>query len=446
MEEKAVVRVGFARVDVTPRESVPLAGYGNTSMRMSQNVLDALCVTCVAITDDAGDTVLLITADLTTVHTEVVDKVRKALEEDGIPQDHVILSATHTHSAPDLWNNAVPYIPKYREFLADGIIRGARLALADQKTAQMASGTINTHKMNFVRHYRMGDGTYAGDNFGSFKDSPIADYATPADPAMHLIRFQREGGKDVVLVNWRAHPHKTGGSKKYDVSADFVAPFRETVEKALDCHVAFFQGASGNINHSSRIPEDKTTTDYVLYGQQLAQVALEGLAQAKPGKLEKILTKQVICNGKTNRPDEETLANAKMIQEMWVSGNDRVACVAAGKPLGIRSPYHANAIVYRSTLSETLDLELNAIAIGDIAFLSAPNELFDSYCAEVTRKSPYRTTMILCLANGYRGYIPSKFGYEYTCYESDCSRFAPGTGELVADTFLETLKSLHERN
>ena len=61
VEEKGL-RVGFGRADVTPSYSVPLAGYGNSSMRMSQGFLDYLYVTCIAITDETDRTVLLLTA------------------------------------------------------------------------------------------------------------------------------------------------------------------------------------------------------------------------------------------------------------------------------------------------------------------------------------------------------------------------------------------------
>ena len=39
---------GFGRADITPTNSVPLAGFGNTEMRMSRRVLDPLYVSCVA--------------------------------------------------------------------------------------------------------------------------------------------------------------------------------------------------------------------------------------------------------------------------------------------------------------------------------------------------------------------------------------------------------------
>ena len=55
--------VGFGRVDITPREPLPLMGYGNTMRRISANVLDPLYATCVAVSDGEGGLVLVLGVD-----------------------------------------------------------------------------------------------------------------------------------------------------------------------------------------------------------------------------------------------------------------------------------------------------------------------------------------------------------------------------------------------
>ena len=55
------MRIGYGKACITPEESVPLAGMGNTSKRMSTMILDDLYATCVAFTDEKGQTVLLFT-------------------------------------------------------------------------------------------------------------------------------------------------------------------------------------------------------------------------------------------------------------------------------------------------------------------------------------------------------------------------------------------------
>ena len=58
------LRVGYARENVTPNYSIPLAGYGNSQDRISREVDYRLFATCLAISDENGFPVLLYHTDL----------------------------------------------------------------------------------------------------------------------------------------------------------------------------------------------------------------------------------------------------------------------------------------------------------------------------------------------------------------------------------------------
>ena len=126
--------VGYARVDITPTESVPLAGYGNTLQRLSQGVLDPLYATCIAITDNSGSTVLLCTVDLINSLKLYSDPARDAISKQyGIDRDAVVFSAIHTHSAPDLAQSTYEPIIRYTAQLVEKLTVLAGAALADRK-------------------------------------------------------------------------------------------------------------------------------------------------------------------------------------------------------------------------------------------------------------------------------------------------------------------------
>ena len=92
---------GFGRADITPTESVPLAGYGATEYRKSQNVLDPIYATCFALRDEAGETLLLYQLDLVGIPGAFGDQVKGMVERAvNVPADHILLNSTHTHSAP----------------------------------------------------------------------------------------------------------------------------------------------------------------------------------------------------------------------------------------------------------------------------------------------------------------------------------------------------------
>ena len=48
--ETPVLQAGFAREDITPQLPVPMGGYGNSNLRMSEGVDSQLYATCIAFT------------------------------------------------------------------------------------------------------------------------------------------------------------------------------------------------------------------------------------------------------------------------------------------------------------------------------------------------------------------------------------------------------------
>lgn len=93
-------QAGVAKVDITPRESVPLAGYGGKT-RMSERVEHPIWIKALALKDDAGATSVIVTADLVGLSTKMVDRISQdALHKHSIPRDRLLLNYSHNHSCP----------------------------------------------------------------------------------------------------------------------------------------------------------------------------------------------------------------------------------------------------------------------------------------------------------------------------------------------------------
>lgn len=54
-------------------------------------------------------------------------------------------------------------------------------------------------------------------------------------------------------------------------------------------------------------------------------------------------------------------------------------------------------------------------------------------------------TFVLGYANGYYNYVPSKLGFDYSCYERNQCKHAPGTGEEVAEVLIGELNKLFKK-
>ena len=151
--------VGFARTDISPTESVPLAGFGRSSTRMSVGTSDPLLATCLAFT--AGEeTVLVFGMDLSNMYSPLPSFRDDVAAATGLTRDRVMFCATHTHSAPHLSNDNEPSIPRYCQFLRGKLVEIALAAMEDRKSATLSAGSIMTRNMNFVRRYVLADGTY----------------------------------------------------------------------------------------------------------------------------------------------------------------------------------------------------------------------------------------------------------------------------------------------
>jgi hypothetical protein len=337
---------------------------------------------------------------------------------------------------------------RYADRFYEAIIEAAQKALEDRKPSGMMTGSIETENMNFVKHYRAmdnktGEISYIGDCFGTVTGKTLVDHATKADPTLHVLKFTREGGKDVLMMNWRAHASITGSSTKTDVSADFVGAVRIYLEKQLDCHFAYYQGCAGNVNPRSRINADTPTKNHMEYGQQLGDFAIEAMKNEEELPTGTVRGINYTLATEINHSMDHLVGVAKEISDYWNKTGDTAGAQKMGEEYGIRSPFMAGGIVKRAGYGATLDEELTCIAIGDsIAFATAPNELFDTNGQFVEDKSPFAKTIVLGYTNGQKGYVPSALACEYTCYESDSTRFAPGTGELIADTLLDMLGQL----
>lgn len=113
---------------------------------------------------------------------------------------------------------------------------------------------------------------------------------------------------------------------------------------------------------------------------------------------------------------------------------------------GINSPYAANSILTRNGMkADSLDLPLYALSIGDVGFVFAAYEMFDTNGKYIRDNSPFETTVIATCANDQNSYIPSAYGFIYGCYEKDLCFFRPGTGERMAEVYVDMLKQLHEQ-
>ncbi len=440
--------VGYSIVDITPKEATPLRGFGATQHRISNDVQYSLKATCVALTGEDGNTVLLIETDLVSAEDFIYDARVLINKATGVPEDQIMIAGSHTHAGPDLSQYTFPSVENYRLYLMEQLQKVSAEALADRKSAEVWYGSAETTGLNFVRNYKQvgenGNEEYFGDNYGQLvTPNDTAQGMTEADPTLHVVKFTRQGEKDIVLCNFRAHPSFHGSSSKYSVSADFIGAFREAMILQHDCDFMYVQGACGNINSYSRNPSVADITDCEQYGTLLTQTATEAMQNMTKGSGMSVKHKQMIIEGEVNHEMDSLVIQARNISTVWNLNRNISECIEMGAPYGIRSPFHANAITARSKEGPTQPYELNVITVGDsIAFAVCPFEMFDTLSVMLEEQAPYSHVFMVGYANEKICYMPSAYGFEYTCYESDICRFVAGTGEIIVEHLLDAMQEL----
>ena len=393
-EAPVALSVGFGRAKITPEKTVFLTGYGDDTTRLSKGTLEELYVTCIAITDSTDKTIMLITADL--LYADMNTQVRGAVvKATGVPFENIIYGTTHTHSGPKISDKNPAWLKQYYEDVA----QAAQEAMDDRASATVSIATSHVENLTFVRHYNVEDGRVMGDNFWSDGQAPVS-HRTEADNTLQLINIRREGKKPIVLVNWQGHAtlSSTGmvGAKatRSMLSSDYIGPCRDYVEAQSDYLFAFFLSGSGNLNAYSRI-EGEGLKDYKLYGQTLGQAVLSTLETSAPVQSGSICTAKKVQDVKSNK----------------------------GNPGQI---------------------EFYAFATGDISFVNAPYEMFDTTAMAIKNNTPYKMTFVITVANGEIGYMPTQECWDYPgCYEVGSCYFERGTAEIMEKAYIDMLKDMH---
>ena len=236
--------VGFSRVDITAPLGVNISGY--YQIRLADGVLDPQEINALALAS-GEKRVLMLSVDNCGMKGDLTDRYRAYINEvTGVPADAIFVHSTHTHTGASLYGKAEnPLNEEYQDFVCKKLGEAAEKALADLKPAKMGYGEGQAPNVAFVRRFRMKDGSIRTNPGVNNPDivAPIGE----VDERVHVIRFDQEGGKSLVLVNFGNHPDMVGGCK---LSSDWPGFLRRTVETILDdARCIFFNGAQGDVNH-----------------------------------------------------------------------------------------------------------------------------------------------------------------------------------------------------
>jgi len=443
---------GAARVDITPPLSIPYLGFVPRHAPFT-GVHDPLYARAVVAECD-GSRVAILTADsigwsqgLAGEGRDFVADVRQRVTSAcGIPGDHVLVGATHAHSTPEtIGLRRLLDTPGADAWIEDTIDRlASAVVLADRDRApaipRQASGQING--LSWSRRMTGKDGSlFSWQNRP--QDDQIADWGTLDHEAV-VILFEREGRPDIVMVHYACHPVTVQVQPL--VSADFPGVAARFVESAgIGCrHCLFLQGACGDLNPVRVTTDFRDVERYglMLAGETIKQIQIALDDNGGPASPTVRAASQTVVLPSRDLPPlgEVADAHAKGMERVERASSDEERALAERALLGLTERLER---VRKG--SKPVPAEVQAIRIGDFAFVGIPGEPFAEMGLRIKRESHARRALCLGYANGWVGYLAPPAAWEQGGYEVSLgtwSTVGPQAHELLLDAALELISAI----
>lgn len=432
-----MLKVGAAMSNITPMLGISMPG--GIRDRIATDIHDELYAKAIVL--DNGQTRLaLVVCDVIVLESEYVNRARELIEERGvIPQQNIMISATHTHTGPATASVfCTEKDETYLDFFAHRIADSVQLACQRLTEAHIGVGLGHESGLTFNRRYWMKDGTVQTNP--GYQNPNIVKPAGPIDPDVGVIRITDIDGNTIaMLTNFALH--YVGGGGGAAISADYFAFYADAIQHFLGENFVSLlaNGCCGDINNIDVNTPKTRTKPY----EQAKHVA--AMLAAEAFRVSEKLTFTSDCNIATAREiinvdvrpisDEQLMKAEEIVKHIEEDPNTEQV--------------YAKETILLSQMPKTVEAEIQVIAINNLAIVALPGEIFVEIGLEIKQASPFEHTFVVELGNGWIGYIPTakaftegtKTGYETQFARS--SKSVPETGDRMRDTAIKLLKHIH---
>jgi putative membrane-bound dehydrogenase-like protein len=387
----------------------PVWVSGGIVAAKGERVIDSLYARSLVL-ENQGQSVAICVVDSLAVPASIVDRAKELVAEAiGIPADHILISATHAHSAPSVMGaHGTPVQEDYAASLPSWIAESIVEAHRRRQPARLGTTVTNADRFIHCRHWIMEPG-HAGGVLFSGRDSNIAmmnpghdnpfkiRQTNDVDRTIPILSVQSQQGRPIaVLASFCTH---YAGAPA--ISSDYFGVVAKELASQLspDDPNAFVgimaNGTSGDANciDFSRPAKPFNHRDVGHYVAQRILDALPNIAYQDSVGLDGALEKLPL---KIRQADAEELQQATAYIESRMK--DRL-------PANMEENY-ARETVLLSQWPSTREIPIQAIRIGDMVIAGYPNETFNDTGLAVRSKSPFAATMNIGMANDYAGYLP----------------------------------------
>ena len=496
-----MLKFGWSKRDVSVEG--PIGIPGQFYERISTGVLDPITVTALAIEGNGGTSVLL-SCDFAALGGGIIDEIRAAVRGKNreIAVDRILANATHTHTSPRFNKMGVTAYDKaphdkidyikpeaYRAFLVDQASDAVVEAYEKREEGSYAYGygyavVAHHRRPTYFDDLRLRPGVKGPSSlyvdkyakmYGNTNDPMFSEYEGNVDSSAYfMFTFDASDRLTGAIVNVPC-PSQNGEGETL-LSASYWAQLRAMVkEKYGDIYILPQCACAGDMAPRTLHAKEAEQRKFDLKYQTLDKGALKSKLELcrrfeiaerimaafddtyKWAAKEKIKDAPLRHTVKTVRLPawritEEQYLSAKAEYEKY----SRIGFVETDDPEDdfIKNTEHSSILSrYEAIIKRYEDdrmyyePEIHVLALGDIAFVSNPFELYIAYQHRIQARSPFIQTFAvqLAAATDGRGYLctsraAENMGYSANIYSCQVS---PEGGSLLVEETLKELERLH---
>jgi hypothetical protein len=414
---------GAYAIDVTPTK-FPISVNGNMTDIQATSAHDPIHARCLVLDNDKTKLAIVVVDSCMLPRDLVEDAKAQAQKLTGISADHMLISATHTHSAPTSTGvfQSEPDAD-YVKFLPKKIAEGIKIANDRRVPARIGFGRARDDGNVFNRRWKREQSLIPADPFGNTTDQVqmnpgiqakgLMEPAGPVDPEICFVSVQTRDGKPIcLLANYSLH--YVGGNPA--LSADYFGAFAERIKQLVAPNMKEFvgimsNGTSGdvnNINFAGPAIKYSAGERIKIVAESVAKKVAEAYAKVEYRSDVALSAAVEDLRLSVRKPTDKELRRANKVldeNKTKTSFTDRAAIYARETVLIAKYP-------------DEVPVKIQALRIGQIGIAAIPCEVFTEIGLEIKKASPLKNTFTVELANGYNGYLPTPEQHRLGGYET----------------------------
>jgi neutral ceramidase len=413
------MQAGAAEIDITPEGAIELCGFA-ARVQPSTGALDRIFAKALYLEDERGERFLWIVADLIAFDAGFVRAFRAwARDTFNLSSERVLLSATHTHSAP-------------------ATIRLVGAGRMDEKYLQRLMIQVQEVAREAVKRLTACDLVYGSSVLNLAVDRRNKPSAH-TDSLVSAIALRKTNGDFLAVVaNYAMHPVALGSVNR-QISGDWCSGTARSISAMRGSPIALVtNGAAGNLNP----PREGVLPEIVYgYGREVAKAVAGAIETATAQAGFSIRSERVDVAMDVPTPEQIDRVTEKYL-----------ATIEPGSSWD--KPFREALLTWQRDMKshgrDTVSIELQSIRIGGVLVVAVNGEMFSRF-TQIIRDGTRKPLFVVAYSNEAFGYIPTREAYTEGGYEVETAHFfyqsfrpKPGALELLAERAAEMIEQMSD--